>query len=245
MSETARLWMETTFSIFYLICVWWLVIAMFLRRGRVEENSRAAAALFLWAFVFLGIGDLGHVGFKLVALALGGPGTSVDIFGGQLRIAAMGSLATAITFTFFYIIMIMLWRQRFKKSYGWFCYLLFASAAIRFLLMTHPSNGWNSLEAQQPWSIYRNIPLMIMQVGAAYLMLRDGVSHNDRTFIRIGALILASFACYAPVVFLLNRLPLIGMLMIPKTIAYLVIACIGFLKFYKKRPLQAASAAGT
>ncbi len=236
MPETTRFWIETSFNILYLITVWWIVLVMYNRRNLVAANDRKTAALILWAFFFLGLGDIGHVGFRLVAFALNGLETSVNIFGQQLRIAPMGSLATAITFTFFYIILIMVWKEHFNKSYGWFCYLLFAIAVIRLLLMTHPSNHWNSLEPQQPWSIYRNVPLMLMQLGVAYLILRDAIFQNDKTFKRIGVLILVSFACYAPVIFLHKQVPLIGMLMIPKTIAYLVIALLGLYKFYPKNP---------
>jgi hypothetical protein len=235
MPETTRFWIEISFNILYLVTVWWIVIVMFSRRSMVSAGDRKTAALILWAFFFLGLGDVGHVGFRLVAYALGGLETSVHIFGQQLRIAPMGSLATAITFTFFYIILIMVWKEHFNKSYGWFCYLLFAVAVIRLLLMTSPLNGWNSLQAQQPWSIYRNVPLMLMQLGVAYLILRDGISQNDKTFKWIGFLILVSLACYAPVIFLQQQLPLIGMLMIPKTIAYIVIALLGLFKFYPKR----------
>ena len=240
MPETTRFWIEISFNILYLVTVCWIVFAMFSRRSMVAADERKTANLLLLAFFFLALGDLGHVGFRLVAYALNGLETSVIVFGQQLRIAPMGSLATAITFTFFYIIMIMIWKEHFHKSYGWLGYLLFAIAAIRLLLMTHPSNSWNSLEPQQPWSIYRNVPLMLMQLGVAYLILRDAVLQNDKTFTWIGVLILVSFACYAPVIFLNKQVPMIGMLMIPKTIAYIIIALLGLFKFYPKRPRQEA-----
>ncbi|MEI6126377.1 MAG: hypothetical protein WCQ99_07470 [Pseudomonadota bacterium] len=235
MSEATRLWMETTFNIFYLFVVLWLVLTMFSRRSQVADSDRKTARLILWAFFLLALGDMGHVGFRLVAFALGDIGTSVHVFGRQLLLAPMGSLATAVTFTFFYVIMIMVWKERFNKTYGWFCQLLFLIAVIRLLLMTHPANCWNSLEIHEPWSIYRNLPLMLMQLGAAYLILRDGILQKDRTFIWIGILILVSFACYAPVIFLQKQIKFIGMLMIPKTIAYLVIAFLGLFKFYPKK----------
>ena len=238
MSETARIWTETSFNIFYLIIVWWLVISMYNRRSLVAQSDQRTARLFIWAFFFLGLGDIGHVGFRVVAYALGGLEASVTIFGQQLTLAPMGAQATAITFTFFYAIMVMIWHARFNKEYGWCGYFLFALALLRLVLMTHPSNAWNNVEPQQPWALYRNIPLMLMQLGVAFLILRDAVAQHDRTFIWIGVMILVSFICYAPVIFFHTRIPLIGMLMIPKTIAYLVIAFLGFFKFYKIRPLK-------
>jgi hypothetical protein len=238
MPETARIWTETIFNIVYLIVVWWLVIMMYLRRALVPEADRRTAGLIMWAYFLLGLGDIGHVGFRVVAYARDGLGTTVQLLGKQVLLAPMGSLATAVTFTFFYMVMIMIWRARFEKSYGLFGWFLFALGVARLLLMTHPANNWNSLEPPLDWAIYRNLFLMLMQLGVAYLVLRDAVVNNDSAFLWIGIMILVSFVCYAPVVFLQYRVPLIGMLMIPKTIAYLVIAFIGYRKFYGAKPLQ-------
>lgn len=41
--------------------------------------------------------------------------------------------------------------------------------------------------------------------------------------IGMGIAVIVSFACYLPVVFLAKKKPMIGMLMIPKTIAYMYI----------------------
>ena len=238
MSEVTRLWTEILFNIFYLIIVWWLVIAMINRRELVERKDQRVASLIMWAFFLLGLGDIGHVGFRVVAFALGGLDASVQWFGHELRLAPMGALATAITFTFFYVVLIMIWHERFGKRYGILSFILFALAVLRLLIMTHPLNDWNSLQPPHQWAIYRNIPLMLMQLGTAYLILRDAVIEHDRTYIWIGVMIMVSFVCYAPVIFLQQRVPLIGMLMIPKTIAYLVIAFLGFFKYYRVRPVQ-------
>ena len=238
MSETSRLWTEIMFNIGYLIVVWWLVIAMWLRREHVAEQDRRTAGLVMWAFAFLGFGDIGHVGFRVVAYAMGGLDATITVFGSQLLLAPLGTLATGITFTIFYMALVMMWSARYNKPYGWFGYLLLALGLIRLLVMTHPANGWNSLQIAQPWSIYRNLFLMLMQLGVAFLILRDAIAAHDRTFIWIGAMILVSFVCYAPVIFLQQRVPQIGTLMIPKTIAYLVIAFLGFFEFYKVRAVQ-------
>jgi hypothetical protein len=149
-------------------------------------------------------------------------------------IAPMGALATAITFTFFYIIMLMIWKARFKKEYGYLALCGFAFAIVRFIIMAFPENNWNAVEVAQPWGIYRNVPLMLMQLIVAFLFLREGIAKQDRLFKWIAVLILISFACYAPVVFLWTKYPLIAMLMIPKTIAYLVIAILALKRLFPK-----------
>ena len=78
MSEAARMWAETSFNIFYLIVVWWLVITMWRRREVVAPADRRTADLLMWAFAWLGLGDIGHVGFRVVAFAMGGFDVSVN-----------------------------------------------------------------------------------------------------------------------------------------------------------------------
>jgi hypothetical protein len=63
-------------------------------------------------------------------------------------------------------------------------------------------------------------------MGVAYLFLRDGIKYKDAMAKLIGAMILASYLCYIPVIFLVQKIPIIGMLMIPKTLAYIAIALI-------------------
>lgn len=41
-------------------------------------------------------------------------------------------------------------------------------------------------------------------------------------------MILVSYAFYAPVILLVQKMPLIGMLMIPKTLAYVAIAVLAY-----------------
>jgi hypothetical protein len=207
---------------------------MWSRLGRVPKADRRLAWLFIWAFFFLGLGDIGHVGFRLVAFALGGLDTSVQLFGCELLIAPMGALATSVTFTFFYIAMLMIWKTRFKKEYSYLALFGFALAVARFLIMAFPENNWNSLDIAYDWAIYRNVPLMLMQLITAYLFMRDAIAKSDTLFVRIAALILISFACYAPVIFLQHRFPLIAMLMIPKTIAYIVIAVLALKSLFPK-----------
>jgi hypothetical protein len=101
--------------------------------------------------------------------------------------------------------------------------------------MLLPGNTWDG-EHQDDFSfMIRNIPLVMMQVGTVYLILRDAIAEKDPLFKRIGALIIISFVCYMPVVFLLTYYPLVGMLMIPKTIAYMVIAFISLRGLFPKK----------
>ena len=233
MSETARMWVEVSFNVLYLIVVWGLVIAMTRRQADVLPENRRAAGLVRWAFAALALGDTGHVGFRVLAYALGNLEASINVFGQDVGLVGLGALSTAITVTLFYVLMLEVWRVRFGRKYGWFEVLLLASAAVRLLLMVPPANQWNNTVPPQPWSLYRNLPLTVLGLGVAYLMLRDARKAQDGAFTWIGIMILVSYACYIPVILFVQQVPIIGMLMIPKTMAYVAIGFIAYFDLYQ------------
>jgi hypothetical protein len=156
----------------------------------------------------------------------------------------VGALATAITVTFFYVVMLLIWQERFGKPLGWFGAALILVAILRLVLMLFPGNQWNNTIPPQPWSFYRNLPLVVQGLGVAYLILRDGRASGDRTFQWIGIMILVSYAFYLPVILFVQRMPAIGMLMIPKTLAYVAIAVIAYQQFFQTSSQSEMRASG-
>ena len=234
MSESARMWMEISFNILYLIVVWGLVMAMIRRQPWVAEADKAVTRLFIWAFALLALGDTGHVGFRVLAYAGGDLERTISLFGRDVGLVGMGALATAVTVTIFYMLMLVIWQRRYGKAYGWFGWLLFAAGIARLLIMLFPANEWNNTVPPQPWSLYRNLPLMIQGLGVAYLILRDSRAAGDRPFTWIGIMILLSYVFYIPVILFVQQMPLIGMLMIPKTMAYVGIALIAYTSLFRQ-----------
>ena len=229
MPEAARMWTEVTFNIAYLIAVWVLVALMWTRRERVAPANQHSSRLITGAFALLALGDTGHVGFRVLAYALGGlEGASLTVSGHSLGLVGLGALATAITVTFFYMLLLFVWQDRFDRSLGWFGILLLVIAALRLVLMIPTVNQWNSVVPPQPWSLVRNAPLIVQGLGVAYLILRDARRNQDRTFTWIGISILVSYACYLPVILFVQQAPLVGMLMIPKTLAYIAVAVLAY-----------------
>jgi hypothetical protein len=228
MSETMRMWVEVSFNVTYLVVVWSLVAAMIRRRTRVAEGSQPVCRLFIWAFALLALGDTGHVGFRVLAYAMDGLGTTVGFLDRQVGLVGLGALSTAVTVTFFYVLMLVIWRRRFGKSYGAFGAFLLAAAVARFVIMTFPQNQWNNEVPPQPWGLVRNLPLTILGLGVAYLMLRDAIDRSDVSFKWIAIMILFSYAMYLPVILFVQEAPMVGMLMIPKTLAYVAVGIIGY-----------------
>ena len=235
MSENTIVIMEVSFNIRYLITVWTLVYLMFKRQPQVTDNLKPITKGFLWAFSLLALGDTGHVGFRVWAYALGDLSAKVSIFGQQFGLVGAGALSTAITITFFYVIMLFIWHKRFEKPYGWFGWLLFIAAGARLVIMLLPGNQWNNVFPPKGMSLYRNLPLMIQGIGVAYLILRDAFNQKDKLFAWIGVCIIVSYALYIPVIMWVQQVPMIGMLMIPKTIMYLVIAWLAYTRLFIKR----------
>ena len=233
MSESMRMWVEVTFNVAYLVVVWGLVLVMIRRRAEISPADWPLVRLFILAFGLLALGDTGHVGFRVLAYAQGSlEDATLSALGTDIGLVGLGALATAITVTFFYMIMVLIWRTRFGKPYGWFGLLLLATGVIGLIVMIPSANDWNAVVPPQPWSLIRNLPLVVQGLGVCFLILRDAFAAEDRTFKWIGAMIIVSYAFYIPVILFVQQTPLLGMLMIPKTLAYVAIAVIAFRAFY-------------
>jgi hypothetical protein len=220
------------FNVTYLLVIWGFVIAMVRRWSSLLPGLRPYARLFAWAFGLLALGDTGHVGFRVWAYARGGLDTTISVLGARLGLVGLGALSTAVTVTLFYLLMLWIWQRRFRKPLGWFGYALLAVSVVRLVVMVFPQNQWNSSVPPWPWSMIRNVPLTILGLGTAYLFLRDARAAGDRTFELAGYMILVSYGFYLPVVLFVQRMPMLGMLMIPKTLAYVAIAWLAYVNLY-------------
>ncbi|MDH6283054.1 hypothetical protein M2284_000224 [Rhodococcus sp. LBL1] len=229
----ARKWFESIFDVSYIATIWALVVAMTRRKEQVPAGDRRTADLLRRAFMMLAVGDTAHVGFRVLAYARGRDKSFVTWLGQRVSLIGLGEMVASITMTFFYVLTLDAWRVRFGKAWNWFTGLLLASAGVRIAALAAPQNKWEEEEPPQPWSTYRNIPLLTLGVGQAYLIEKDARRTGDRTFQRIGRSMLASYAFYTPVVLFARRSPLVGLLMIPKTIAYVAMALRTYRDFYR------------
>ena len=242
MSETMRTWVEIAFNICYLVAVWAIVIAMFRHQALVASQDTAVAKCVRWAFALLALGDTGHVGFRVIAYALGGLEAKPMVLGVAVSLVGIGSLATAVTLTFFYMLMLEMWRRRYNQSLGWFGLVLLAAGLVRLIIMAFPANRWDLVTAPYEWSLARNGALVVQGLGVLVLILRNAIRAKDTAFIWIGVMIALSYAFYAPVILWVQQAPLLGMLMIPKTLAYVGIAIIAYRALYHQSQLGTQNA---
>ena len=232
--------MEISFNILYLIVIWGLVFSMFRKQSQVQASDQAVGKGFLWAFFLLALGDTGHVGFRVWAYALGDLSSTITLFDIPVGLVGVGALSTAYTVTLFYMLMLVIWKKRTNNAYTWFGWLLFIIAGVRLLWMALPGNEWNSVVPPQPMSLYRNALLTIQGLGVAFLILRDARVEKDTLFNKIGIFILLSYAFYIPVILFVQKVPMIGMLMIPKTLMYVAIAWLAYKQLFSPRASQSA-----
>lgn len=228
MNQQIITWFEILFDISYLVAVWWMVALMTKKMYMVAENEQKVARFVRLAFILLAAGDTGHVGFRAAAALAGNINAEVNVFGSQMTLTGIGMLTTAVTVTFFYMVMVYVWKERYQQKHSWFTYTLLATGIIRLVMMSLPANNWGAAVPPEPFGIYRNIPLMIQGIGAMGLILYDAYRTKDKPFIWIGWMIAVSYLFYTPVILFAQIVPMLGMLMIPKTLAYLAIAVIAY-----------------
>ena len=89
-------------------------------------------------------------------------------------------------------------------------------------------DAWTSANVPLSWGIYRNIPFAILGGLIVVLFYHSAKEKQDLPFRHLWLTVVLSFACYIPVVLFADTVPAVGMLMIPKTCAYVWTVLIGF-----------------
>jgi hypothetical protein len=241
MNSTTVALFETLFDVIYLILVWGMVILMTVKMSKVKEADRKTANWIRLAFILLATGDTGHVGFRVLAQLTNTLDKPVSILGAPMHLIGLGMMTTAFTVTMFYMIFILVWQSRNKEKSSWITNLLLAFGVIRIIFMALPANQWGDLVPPQPIGLYRNLFLVIQGVGLLGLLFYSASRKKDKLFLAIAWMIVLSFAFYTPVILFVQQIPMIGMLMIPKTIAYLTVAIIAYNGLWKQKNITKAS----
>lgn len=209
--------METLFDIVYLASVLTLGIMMILK---CKGNNQYR--LFGIMAVVLGFGDAFHLIPRAYALCT----TGLENYTSALGI---GKFITSITMTIFYVILYYVWRLRYNvKGKDIITFAVYFLGLLRIVLCLFPQNAWTKPDAPLSWGIYRNIPFTILGILTIVLFYRSARETQDVMFKNMWLTITISFGFYLPVVLFADIVPMIGMLMIPKTCAYVWTVLIGF-----------------
>ena len=219
---------ETLFDIVYLVGVITLGVLM-IRSSR----DRRQVLLYGVMAVTLGCGDAFHLVPRAIALCT----TGLDSYTAALGI---GKLITSITMTAFYVLLYFVWRERYGvKGRQSLTGAVLALAAVRVLLCLLPQNAWTSANPPLSWGILRNVPFTVLGLIVVVLFYHSARETNDKPFRWLWLTIVLSFGFYIPVVLWSSTIPPIGMLMIPKTCAYVWTVLIGWRAMKQPSPTDA------
>ena len=213
---------ETSFDIVYLVTVITIGVIMIIKSRNVKEFL-----LFGIMAVVLGVGESFHLVPRALALCT----TCLESYTVYLGI---GKLITSITMTVFYILLYYVWRIRYKvEGKNYLTISVFLLSLARIVLCLFPQNEWLSADAPLSWGIYRNIPFALLGLLVIVLFFQSAKENNDKEFKFMWLTIVLSFGFYIPVVLWADAIPMIGMLMIPKTCAYVWTVLIGYCSMKK------------
>ena len=132
-----------------------------------------------------------------------------------------GKFVTSITMTVFYLILYYIWRDRYQvKDRNSLTKIMWGLSALRITLCLLPQNQW--LEYRQPlqYGILRNIPFAVIGAIIIVIYAQETQKNDDKALRFLPAAVALSFGFYLPVVLFSGTFPLVGILMIPKTLAY-------------------------
>lgn len=221
---------ETLFDVIYLTTVITIGIIMMIRgRGHNEYF------LFGVMAVTLGCGDAFHLVPRALALCTTGL-ESYTVWLGT------GKWITSVTMTVFYILLYYVWRIRYRVggAHG-ITAAVFTLSAVRIALCFFPQNMWLSADAPLSWGIYRNIPFALLGLLIIILFCYSAKKQGDREYRFMWLTIVLSFGFYIPVVLWADAYPMIGLLMMPKTCAYVWIVLIGYASMRKSLAAPASA----
>lgn len=210
---------ESAFCAGYLLFALVASIIFFMARWGAHPAyaGMCAAMTFL-----LGCGDA----FHLVPRILSNVHGETDDSAKQRQRAfwlGLGNLISSITMTGFYILlfdaMALVPGVEGQTHLGQNAVrmVLLVLAAVRVALCLLPQNRWFDGRGSVAWGVRRNVPFVAMGVITVLYLL---VWYQEWV---LAALVTLSFACYMGVVIYAKERPMMGMLMVPKTICYICV----------------------
>ena len=221
---------ESVFCVGYLI---FAVIAglVFVRRvlaGDVPPELWISCAVMTF---LLGAGDAFHL-VPRILINVRGEADSGPAADRQAFWLGLGNLISSVTMTLFYIVFffaVHFLADRYETDVissaagvwnDWLLRMMVVLAILRILLCPHPGNNWFRRGGSQNWGILRNIPF----VGIGILTVINLLAKRRMfpgPYLLLAVLVVVSFICYMLVVLYAKKKPMMGMMMIPKTICYI------------------------
>lgn len=204
---------ESLFDIGYLLFA--IVSGCIILKG----SKDTAGKIMGLAALILGLGDAFHLVPRVLNYFVGRDFTVA---------LGVGKLVTSITMTVFYVLVYYLWMRVYKcQENKRLTMAIWVLSVLRIILCLFPQNGWFQNESSMTWGIIRNIPFVILGGFICYIYYIKRA--EDKIFRPMWIYILLSFLFYIPVAVFAGLVPMLGMLMLPKTICY-ILMIVAFLR---------------
>lgn len=153
----------------------------------------------------------------------------INRWGGTQQFISRGFIYPFLyTMTVFYIILMYIWKLTFPELAVPVSIeaVVWISAIVRIVICLFPQNNWCSDEGNLKLSVIRNAVFAVTGIGIIILYAMSGNTYGYH-MTRMVAAIIISFGCYLPVTLFSKTKPKVGLLMIPKTCAYMWIIAMG------------------
>ncbi len=185
-------------------------------------HGREQSIFYYWALLAfaLGAGDAVHL-IPRVEMHLKGRNDKTEAKLG------IGTFVTSLTMTAFYLILYVIWKKLFPgiEPPKTMIVILFGCAIGRMFICVLPQNKWIS-GGNRKMSIARNIPFAVVGIIMIYLFALSG-NTNNYGLQWMSVAIFFSFLFYFPVVIWAKKKPMLGALMLPKTMMYIWMLAMG------------------
>jgi hypothetical protein len=236
--------MEAIFESAYLLGS--LAIAIYMIIFNAKHRKSVAYFVFAIMIFILAFGDAFHLVPRMIALNSGEGG--MEKYKAELGI---GTLITSITMTIYYVIFYFFIQMDRGKKYPLYLTIIVCALALaRIILCVFPQNNWTGegtiadtfYPLAYAFGIYRNIPFFILGGLIIFLLLKEyflsSKQLTQKRFTTTFIWIILSFAFYAVVVFGVDFVPLLGTMMLPKTVCYVVVSIQGLLAMRRHASLE-------
>lgn len=214
---------ETVFDILYLGFALIAGITM-IRKGEGRLVKKVG-----WMAALLGAGDAFHLVPRCYALFTTGLQANAAALG-------IGKFVTSITMTVFYLILYFIWRDYYEiEDRKGLTGAMWALAALRIVFCLLPQNQWLTYRQPLFYGILRNIPFAVMGAAIIFIFAQEVKRTGDTVFRFMPLAVALSFGFYLPVVLFSGIAPAVGILMIPKTLAYVWVIWMGWQLYKQER----------
>ncbi|MBO4864296.1 MAG: hypothetical protein J5517_08010 [Eubacterium sp.] len=223
---------EAGFSIIYLVYA--IILAIIMKKkydaGVPDSSPMVVIPSNLEAYRY-------GFGFLLAALLVGGdafhliPRIIVNLKGSMPKqdfFLGLGNLISSITMTVFYNLLIALGDtlEFHGCEYNFLIErLILLLTIIRILIIILPWNKWYTNEPNRKWAVIRNVPFAmigVLTVVGFLKVISYALNYPVSFYVIILITVILSFMFYLPVAIFGKEKPKLGMLMIPKTICYMI-----------------------